>query len=65
MAKNLVDTDLNPHILENLTELALRFKYEEQAWSLLGSLEVVRPHYFWPLLIQNARSNGEYGNNNY
>lgn len=47
--------------MERLTELALKFKYENQAWTLLKNLDIVRPHYFWPLLMQNGKTNGEIG----
>ncbi|XP_050312939.1 leucine-rich PPR motif-containing protein, mitochondrial [Anthonomus grandis grandis] len=60
-AKDLIEKDLNPYILESLTELALKFKYTHQAWELLRSLNTLRPHYFWPLLIQAGNERGEIG----
>ncbi|XP_066248718.1 leucine-rich PPR motif-containing protein, mitochondrial isoform X2 [Euwallacea similis] len=61
IAKNLTDKGSNEYILEGLTWLALRFKYEEQAWILLSTLHILRPHYFWPLLLQSAQNKGHQG----
>ncbi|KAL1506448.1 hypothetical protein ABEB36_005813 [Hypothenemus hampei] len=61
LAKDLVTDGLNPYILEHLTMLALKFKYEEPSWALLSNLKVIRPHYIWPLLVNNGKTNGEHG----
>ncbi|XP_048517733.1 leucine-rich PPR motif-containing protein, mitochondrial isoform X2 [Dendroctonus ponderosae] len=61
LAKNISEKEMNPCIMESLSELALKFKYEKQAWALLKNLDFVRPHYFWPLLVENGRTNGEIG----
>ncbi|CAG9769248.1 unnamed protein product [Ceutorhynchus assimilis] len=61
IAKSLIEKKLNLYICEYLTELALRFKYQEQAWALLKCLQIVRPHYFWPLLVQDGKKSGENG----
>ncbi|XP_066150797.1 leucine-rich PPR motif-containing protein, mitochondrial isoform X2 [Euwallacea fornicatus] len=56
IAKNLTDKGFNKYILEGLTWVALRFKYQEEAWIFLSNLNVLRPHYFWPLLLQGAQN---------
>ncbi|TDG39432.1 hypothetical protein AWZ03_014147 [Drosophila navojoa] len=54
----------NPRALEVLTELALR-RQPSIALSCLEALnaagEPLRPHYFWPLLLQHHKREGERG----
>lgn len=61
LSKQLEESNLNETIFQDLTEIALRHKYVEASWRLLENMSVLRPHFFWPLLIHAARTEGEAG----
>lgn len=63
VAKMLQDSNMNTRALHIATEMALR-RNAELAIPFLQSLaqqEPLRPHYFWPLLLQNHEQFGEAG----
>ncbi|XP_039961669.1 leucine-rich PPR motif-containing protein, mitochondrial [Bactrocera tryoni] len=63
IAKKLQDSDKNTRALHLATEIALR-RNAESAIPFLQSLaqqEPLRPHYFWPLLLQRHEQSGEAG----
>lgn len=45
----------------DLTEYALRKKYFQEVWIFFEHLDVCRPHFFWALLLDGGRTNGEGG----
>ncbi|XP_018577646.1 leucine-rich PPR motif-containing protein, mitochondrial [Anoplophora glabripennis] len=61
LCKHLHDNNLNNYALQHLTELALRHNYTEASWRLLENMPVLRPHFFWPLLLDANRKQGEIG----
>nr|CAH7746771.1 unnamed protein product [Callosobruchus chinensis] len=61
IAKYLKDNNLNEYCIQNLTEIALRHNYVDVCWDLLQNLPEVRPHFFWPLLINAHKTSGEKG----
>ncbi|KAF2901912.1 hypothetical protein ILUMI_04268 [Ignelater luminosus] len=61
VAKDLQRSGLNPFALENITGIALRRGFYKVAWELLESFSRLRPHYFWPLLLQAEKQNREIG----
>lgn len=63
MAKDLQRSGLNPFALEKITGVALRRGFYKVAWELLESFSSLRPHYFWPLLLQAEKQNREIGTN--
>ncbi|XP_011177083.2 leucine-rich PPR motif-containing protein, mitochondrial [Zeugodacus cucurbitae] len=63
VAKMLQDSNKNTRALHIATEIALR-RNAESAIPFLQSLaeqEPLRPHYFWPLLLQSHEQSGEAG----
>ncbi|GJQ88511.1 hypothetical protein Trydic_g15429 [Trypoxylus dichotomus] len=51
----------NLHPLELVTNKALRKQQTERAWYFLKHFDILKPHYFWPLLIDSGSKNGEKG----
>lgn len=47
--------------MENATEIALKHNKTEIAWELLKNMTTLRPHFFWPLLINAGKESGELG----
>lgn len=62
-AQRLVDSDRNSRALHCCCELMLRANSPNSIKCLeyLGEREPLRPHYFWPLLLQRYRVDGESG----
>lgn len=58
---DLKESGLNPLALENAAEIALKTEYFELAWSLFKKLTSLRPHFFWPILLNTGRKDGELG----
>lgn len=61
ITKHLRDTNLNSYALEKLTEIALRHNYTQASWKLLENMPNLRPHFFWPILLDANRKEGELG----
>nr|CAI5838257.1 unnamed protein product [Callosobruchus analis] len=61
IANYLRDNSLNEYCIHHLTEIALRHNYVDVCWDLLQNLPEIRPHYFWPFLINAHNTSGEKG----
>uniref|UniRef100_W8AAS6 Leucine-rich PPR motif-containing protein, mitochondrial n=1 Tax=Ceratitis capitata TaxID=7213 RepID=W8AAS6_CERCA len=63
VAKLLVESKKNTRALHIVTEIALRRSAESALPYLekLSEQEPLRPHYFWPLLLQSHQQSGEAG----
>ncbi|KAK9878882.1 hypothetical protein WA026_003711 [Henosepilachna vigintioctopunctata] len=61
VAKRLKACGLNDFILEDVTIVALTKKLTVSAMGLLKHLDTIRPHYFWPLLVEASKNQGEKG----
>lgn len=61
LTKELVRRNLNPTTLQSITEFVLRNKYFEVALELFQAFPKLKPHYFWPLLIEKAKETGQIG----
>lgn len=60
--KFLQEIGSDQYLLQNLTEVALRTEKINVAWALLEMFSSeLRPHFFWPLLIQSSKIEGEVG----
>ncbi|KAJ8921642.1 hypothetical protein NQ315_010551 [Exocentrus adspersus] len=61
LCKHLHEKNLNQYALEDLAEIALRHKYVDASCSLLENMSIRRPHFFWPLLVEANKREGETG----
>ncbi|XP_044761643.1 leucine-rich PPR motif-containing protein, mitochondrial [Coccinella septempunctata] len=61
IADDLKQAGLNEYALENVTEAAMRNKLFSSALNLLAHFSTLKPHYFWPLLIEAHKRDGEIG----
>lgn len=46
---------------ENLAEFAMKNKYFDITWKLFENFRELRPHFFWPLLVDARNNKGETG----
>ncbi|KAL3279388.1 hypothetical protein HHI36_016898 [Cryptolaemus montrouzieri] len=60
-ANELKDREFNEYALEDVTNLALKYKLTRSAMHLFKHFQVLRPHYFWPVLIRAHINGGEKG----
>lgn len=54
-------SELNPLALEEAAKIALQQHYVELSWKLFENFSYLRPHFFWPLLLDAGRQDGESG----
>lgn len=50
------------YLLKQIAGQALKMRRVETTWAILELLPELRPHYFWPLLINAYKTDGEAGN---
>ncbi|XP_045482968.1 leucine-rich PPR motif-containing protein, mitochondrial-like [Harmonia axyridis] len=58
---NLKHFGLNEYALENVTESALKNKLFTVAMNLFCHFDMLKPHYFWPILVEAHHRDGEIG----
>lgn len=62
-ASNFVKSGHDPMALTNIAEMSLKLGREKQTFSIFGAMRQmgieIRPHYYWPLLINAQRNEGE------
>ncbi|XP_017775589.1 PREDICTED: leucine-rich PPR motif-containing protein, mitochondrial isoform X2 [Nicrophorus vespilloides] len=61
MSKSLIENELNPQALIDVTETALRKGLVKESLLLFRNLDTVRPHFFWPLIKIRGGELGEAG----
>ncbi|CAG9858530.1 unnamed protein product [Phyllotreta striolata] len=60
-AKNFLENFNNKLVFQNLAEFALRNRFLDVSFDIFKHLPELRPHFFWPHLLNAGNSTGEAG----